>query len=185
MWYVRSYRETLFLLLNTQMGSYSLSRWTIHVSLYQHVSWTDHLSTIFHVSTRRSRVSLCRIKEKAIRQADKKGIVREGIFVTTITYCFCSNRTIVYCINKEEKRTHRWNEWFQMNRWITTRFGTESVIQWFIWNHPFHRWERKEWDSDIRDYITLYSVDKWDDLFFIDNGGRGQTISSTVLIWTG
>jgi hypothetical protein len=36
-----------------------------------------------------------------------KGIVREAIFVNTITYCFCSNRTIVYCINKEEKRTHR------------------------------------------------------------------------------
>jgi hypothetical protein len=114
-----------------------------------------------------------------------KGIVRERIFVTTITYCFCSNRTIVYCINKEEKRTHQWNEWFQMNRWITTRFGTDSVIQWFIWNHPFHRWERKEGDVDISDQITLYSVDKWDDLFFIDNEGRWRTISSTVLIWIG
>ena len=106
---MRADRETLFLLLNTQMGSYPLSRWTIHVSLYRHVSWKDHLSIIFHVSTRRSRVSLCRIKEKAIRQADKKGIVREGIFVNTITYCFCSNRTIVYCVNKEwENSSMKW-----------------------------------------------------------------------------
>ncbi len=72
---------------------------------------------------------------------------------------------------KEEKRSHRWNKWFQMNRWITIRFGTENVIQRSTWNHSFYRWERKECDVDIRDHITLYSVDqelihfdKWDDV---------------------
>jgi hypothetical protein len=36
--------------------------------------------------------------------------------------------------------SHRWNGWFQMNRWITLSVPNLVVIQRFIWNHSFHRW---------------------------------------------
>jgi hypothetical protein len=36
--------------------------------------------------------------------------------------------------------SHRWNGWFQMNRWITLSVPNLIVIQRFIWNHSFRRW---------------------------------------------
>ncbi len=67
--YPRAYRETLALLLNTQMRSYSLRRLTIHVSVYRHVSRQDVVSIIFYVSTR--RVSLCQIEENHSTDCEK------------------------------------------------------------------------------------------------------------------
>ena len=88
-----------------------------------------------------------------------KGIVREGIFVTTITYCFCSNRTIVYCINKEwENSSMKWI--ISMTSWITVIFGTEWVSQLVI--EIIHSIDEKEKNMIFRaDKITRCRFKWW------------------------
>ena len=63
----------------------------------------------FGRSLTRRRVSLCRIKERAIRQAEEN---KEGsFFVTTMNYYFCSYLTIFHCLNKvEEELIDRMND---------------------------------------------------------------------------